>query len=197
MDYIKPLTNFPKDLFGKIEDVYNEIIKDVKTKKIKWQTWSIYHYAIHADAYMTDEISKSFKDIEDMSWDLYAIKKGTMLPHKDRARSCCLQIPLRVVEGAYTFSVKAECLPDLKHLKWEQNFAKQITKEKWVNKDAGMRWNYKPEFYDHYNGEFPYLQNASQPHGGTSCSDEDRHLFSINIPRQSYEEMVGLYKYWH
>lgn len=197
MDYIKPLTNFPKDLFKEIENVYNKIINDVETKKISWKEWSHMHHAINANAYITTEILDIFKDIEDISWDLYAIKKGTMTPHKDRGRSCCLQIPLRVVEGAFTFSVKADCLAKLESKQVEKVWVNKFPREQWVNKDGDVHWNYKQEFYDHYNGEFPYIQNASQPHGGTSTSSVDRHLFSINIKKQSYEEILELYKDWH
>lgn len=196
MDNIKPLTKFPKELLSDLTEVYSHILQDVEDKKINWIKWSYMHYAIDADAYITDEISNIFKDIQDISWHLYAIKKGTMTPHKDRGRACCLQIPLRVVDSAFTFSVKTDCLPKLQTKQVNKKWVNKFPKEQWVNKDGDAHWNYKQEFYDHYNGEFPYVQNTSQPHGGTSKSTVDRHLFSINIKNQSYEEIVELFKEW-
>jgi hypothetical protein len=203
MDNIKPLNNFPTELLDKFKEVYRTMMNELDTNKIAWDKWSVRHWGIDATRYIPDEIKLEFQVLKGITtdsstWHLYSIGKGTMTPHKDRARRCCIQIPVNRVENAFTFSVKNDGLPLLNSYGWNDKiWGKRVAKTKWINKDADTHWTYEEQHFDLYDTASPYIQNSSQPHGGKNDTGQDRHLFSISIVNHSYDEVVELFKHWH
>ena len=199
MDNITPLTNVHNNILKNFLKTGKKINKELKRKNINWEKWSKTHYSIEATEFIDPITLETIESLlqQKLTIDYYRITKGSSTPHKDRWRRCWIQIPIKKVNNAWTFSVKDNCFDLLnKYLVKDKKFGKYQPREFWINKDADVDYDYQKEYFDHYDGSTPYIQNTSMPHGGISNAQEDRYLFSINIISHSYKETVELFKEW-
>lgn len=175
------------------------ISKELKRKKIRWEKWSTMHYSVGVTELIDLDVLETIENIlqQKVTVDYYRIRRGTMTPHKDRGRRCCIQIPVKKVENAWTFSVKNDCFDLLnKYVVENKKFGNDQDRSLWINKDADVDYDYQKEYFDHYDGSTPYIQNVSLPHGGLSFTKEDRFLYSINIKQDTYSDIVQKLKNW-
>lgn len=180
MDNITIFNNFPKDIIEELNNFFDP--------NFPFEKWNDVMYAYGLPL----EIEKPIKNkmpVYPSQIYVYKIKPGMLHAHIDRGRSAAIQIPINVANGFGTYSVKN----DMKQFVEPDKTTRPGYKQGQIvsNEVKYFNYFYKKEYFDHYEGSLPYIQNTATIHGGyNKTTDTDRYFWTIGFKNISYKDLI-------
>lgn len=187
MDNIKPLSKMPFE-------VSNTLSKYFLENSITYERWTPDHYAYQILLDKRRELRKLFplrpKDIH-----LYKITPDSrMLPHLDRGRNACLQIPCNIDSGFKTFSQKDNV--ELSAAAYGSHRPAKDNETIVTMPTGPLFFQYEEEKFDTYVTDLPYLQNAAKAHGGINeTTNVDRYFWSLSYV-EDFDYVCDAFREW-